>query len=282
MARDSRTPDSVSRRRRRSSSSSSSSSSDSDHRQSSSSRKTKSKRSRSRSRTNSKDGSRSRKKRSSRSSSRDRRRRHYRSRSRSRSRGTSSNSSSISHSRSSGNKKELRTSSDKSRHATSDTGTHFKNMSPEEQLKSKMQMALKAAAEADAQLREKGILPNGRICINSVKDTIPVPTTSNGADNLTIQEQINRVQAIDLINAPGFAPQEFYSDRQVSNHGSTDHSNYDAQLTTKLLGNPVIEKLMQNELAHENLFADKEIRQEKWVRKLYTMRLKKLNGEAMS
>jgi len=138
-------------------------------------------------------------------------------------------------------------------------------------------MALKAAAEADAQLREKGVLTSRNR-----------PTKEKTSEPLSFQEQINRSDAINQINAPGFAPQDFISNadklqtNDPSGSSATDLFSYDNQQANKSSITATMEKLVQCELAHENLFANKELRQEKWVRRLYTMRQKRLNGDVMS
>lgn len=154
-------------------------------------------------------------------------------------------------------------------------------------------MALKAAAEADAQLRQKGILPPGgkKPDLNS-KDKLP----SAKAEERTVQEQFYRAQAIDSINAAGFEPQAFISDRSLPRaKNATSHpddhsavifgSNLESKAVenrVKLTPNAVLDQLMKDQLIHENLFADMAAKQERWVRKLYNMRQKRLNGEIMS
>lgn len=172
--------------------------------------------------------------------------------------------------------------------AEADTIVKVSDLSPEEQLKIKMQLALKAAAEADAQLREKGILPAG----NETKEK-----AVTAAPLLTVQEQISRAQAIDVINAPEFQPQEFKSKKSLPkgsslvNSPADDHSTaiFGSNMESKVIEdrivtkpNVILDRLVRDQLVHENLFADATAKQERWVKKLYSMRQRRLNGEAMS
>lgn len=171
----------------------------------------------------------------------------------------------------------------------------YEAKSPEEQLKLKMQLALKAAADADAALREQGILLGKGKAWNYEEEEEKLASTR--LPQLSGIEQMDRAKALDAINAPGFQQASFRTgSKSVTPSQAGDKlslGNHDAAMfgvgtDPNIPGidgfgiaaptNIVIDK---DSIAHENLFVDSSIKEERWIRKLMFMRQRKLNGEAM-
>lgn len=147
-------------------------------------------------------------------------------------------------------------------------------------LKQKVQQAIKAAANASAELREKGLL----------SDVTPLTTS--------ISDQLKRSQAIDDINAQSFVQQEFISSRQTNKTitpKSEDTFDKDSHmsaifgLAAPKLGlnansaDASIKKLESwkenpEMLVHESLFVDQTGKQERWLKKLFMMRKKQITS----
>uniref|UniRef100_T1IW16 Uncharacterized protein n=1 Tax=Strigamia maritima TaxID=126957 RepID=T1IW16_STRMM len=169
--------------------------------------------------------------------------------------------------------------------------------STEDQLKMKMQLALKAAADADALLRQQGLLTAkakewGR---NSEQDNTKLPKPENKWPKeppLSVKEQIDRAKALEEINAPEFQSQAFVSgiplsvlaketERVFDTHDSAIFGGVtDPNLMT--VPKPAASSASKNVcIAHENLFANIEMKEEKWIKKLMLMRQRKLNVVAI-
>ncbi|KAH7961281.1 hypothetical protein HPB52_006674 [Rhipicephalus sanguineus] len=80
-----------------------------------------------------------------------------------------------------------------------------------DKLKQKIQQVIKAAATANAELRERGLLPSGSSKEGAAGSGASTPPS--------VLEQLERARLIDDINAPSFSQQSFVSRRE---HGKKD------------------------------------------------------------
>ncbi|KAG1659948.1 Serine/Arginine-related protein 53 [Nymphon striatum] len=140
-------------------------------------------------------------------------------------------------------------------------------LTPEEQLKQKMQKALKAAADADAQLRGIGALEPK----NEPESELPA--------SLSISSQISRANAIEEISSTEFRPRNF-----VSSRGAPKHEEESSGHETAIFGKAIVSTdigstlntnvliLDENNLADEKLFLNVDKKKERWLKKLAEMR----------
>ncbi|KAG1659947.1 Serine/Arginine-related protein 53 [Nymphon striatum] len=141
------------------------------------------------------------------------------------------------------------------------------DLTPEEQLKQKMQKALKAAADADAQLRGIGALEPK----NEPESELPA--------SLSISSQISRANAIEEISSTEFRPRNF-----VSSRGAPKHEEESSGHETAIFGKAIVSTdigstlntnvliLDENNLADEKLFLNVDKKKERWLKKLAEMR----------
>lgn len=148
-------------------------------------------------------------------------------------------------------------------------------------------MALKAAADADAQLREQGVLTGqfgGRKWEPDDVDKEQQPVRS-------FKEQLDRAKAIDEINAPGFDAKPFMTGTILTPSAEEEKEKLEHHDAAIFGTNPNVESRISDKLdlsdldkdniAHENFFIDPAIKEERWIKKLMNMRQRQLNGEAM-
>lgn len=139
-------------------------------------------------------------------------------------------------------------------------------MTPSEQARIRMQVALKAAAAADEKI--KGHSEESRSSIN-------------------IHDQMKYSQAVQDIESSGFMATSFKSSRgeRKEDKGLKDEFLFGTAAELKLdpsQRKPVIVDVETDELAHPNFYTDPEEKMERWIQKLTTMRRRKLEGEAIS
>ncbi|KAG8228589.1 hypothetical protein J437_LFUL009294 [Ladona fulva] len=167
-------------------------------------------------------------------------------------------------------------SASSSREAAPNTGASGR--SSEDQLSAKLQAAIRAAQSADQLLRQQGVL-------------LPPPqsTNSNSAQSKTSQPSTNRVivvsdhndpAALDEINAPGFVQHNF-----VSNGRSETYSEQAAGIISTVVSATLASKndsaADKDSLFHPNLLVNSQVKMDKWVKKLFTLRQKAINGEPL-
>jgi len=169
-------------------------------------------------------------------------------------------------------------------------GSKYDDMSPEDKLKLQLQKALEAAAHADAQLREQGVLAGSKGSTTAsqarAKLQHEVETDRKPPASLSIGEQMSRAKTVLDMDAPGFQQQTFTSSRSTS--GSKSKSSDSAfgtagefeQEDSKSSVQAALRKIPDG-LAHDNLYGDEKARQEKWVRKLLAMRQRKANSTSV-
>lgn len=174
-------------------------------------------------------------------------------------------------------------------------------MKEEEVLKLKLQQALKAAANADAELREKGLLQNTITTTISTATTTTITNNQNQKSNIaSVADQIKRVHAIEEINSPNFTQHSFVSGHSTTKSEKSDNNGdihtaamfglsvYHPLSTEIPVSNTGMNKSMRDvwkndpeKLAHENLFEDLEVKTERWKKKLIALRRKKINTEQL-
>lgn len=138
---------------------------------------------------------------------------------------------------------------------------------------------MKAAANADAELREKGLLSE----TFQEKKSPEKPEEAS----VSIVDQIKRAQIIDEINSSEFVQKEFISSSQWGkNKTEVNSSSTSVNVVVTVPGDVNFKvddswKANPEKLAHPNLFDDPEVKMKKWVTKLAAIRQKKLNGIAI-
>lgn len=150
---------------------------------------------------------------------------------------------------------------------------------PVESLQEKMKKALEAAANADAQLREQGIL-----------------TSMTKNEILTQKEEKERQKKLAAIEKEGFRMQSFQSSAQTGktnqtqqpvygisrdlNHDSAIFSSTDTtilQNTAKYLDS--VQPKKNGKLASDFLSASKEEKEERWFQRIKALRKQRLEGK---
>ncbi|KAK8760819.1 hypothetical protein V5799_027910 [Amblyomma americanum] len=150
-----------------------------------------------------------------------------------------------------------------------------------DQLKQKIQQVIKAAANANAELRERGLLPSG-----SSKEAAATSSSSP-----SVMEQMERARLIDDINAPSFSQQAFVSRRdhckkdaassskEVDNHAAAIFGSFESLMAASKEVVPLSNWREKPELLiHESLKEAPEVKLERWRKKLAAERRKRLNG----
>uniref|UniRef100_A0A2R5LE72 Putative transcriptional coactivator caper rrm superfamily protein n=1 Tax=Ornithodoros turicata TaxID=34597 RepID=A0A2R5LE72_9ACAR len=166
-------------------------------------------------------------------------------------------------------------SSKSSKHSSTDSFP--KNISDSDRLKMKIQQVIKAAANANAELREKGLLSE-----DAARAKLAAPSVS---------EQIERAKIIDEINAPSFSQQAFVSRRkdekkdsnkEVDEHTAAIFGSFESLVSATKEVVPLCNWREKPELlVHENLLESQEIKIERWCKKLAAERRKRVNGVAL-
>lgn len=139
----------------------------------------------------------------------------------------------------------------------------------------KIQQVIKAAANANAELREKGLL--GEESVN-----VGAPT---------IAEQIERAKIIDEINAPSFSQQAFVSrkkdekkdtSKEVDEHTAAIFGSLESLVLATKEVVPLCNWREKPELlVHENLMESLDAKIERWCKKLAAERRKRVNGATL-
>ncbi|XP_045199637.1 serine/Arginine-related protein 53-like [Mercenaria mercenaria] len=141
----------------------------------------------------------------------------------------------------------------------------FAEMTPAEQAKIRMHMALKAAAAADEKLK-------GDV------------TKSHSSTSL--HDSMAFSQAIQDIESSSFAASSFKSsrgDRKEEKSVKDDFTFGTAgELKLDSQRKPVLVDVENEDLAHPSLYTDPEEKLDQWIQKLAAMRRKKLEGEALT
>lgn len=136
---------------------------------------------------------------------------------------------------------------------------------------------MKAAANADAELREKGLL----------SEAAREKKSPEKPDEVSVADQIKRAQIIDEINSSEFVQKEFISSSQWGENKTEvnpSSTSVNAVVTVPSDVNFKVDdswKTNPEILAHPKLFEDPEAKMKKWVTKLAAIRQKKLNGIAV-
>lgn len=137
--------------------------------------------------------------------------------------------------------------------------------STEEQLQAKLQRAIKAAQSADDQLRQQGLLTGG----SSRKEDLH-------QDSVT---PVYQASVLDEINDPSFVPKHFSSSKSVVSQVS-ETSVIDLTTDAVLSGVQATED--PESIFHTSLAQDPQMKLDRWVKKLFHMRQKAINGEPLA
>lgn len=150
-------------------------------------------------------------------------------------------------------------------------------MNDADRLKLKIQQVMKAAANANAELSKKGLLPKG-----SSNQTSTPPT---------MQEQLERARMIEDINAPSFSQQVFVSRagkkdggslKEVDNHTAAIFGSLETLVAANKEVVPLCNWREKPELlVHDNLMESSEAKLERWRKKLAAERRKRINGVSL-
>lgn len=154
-----------------------------------------------------------------------------------------------------------------------------------DQLKQKIQQVIKAAATANAELRERGFLSAG----TSGGQGAAAAGSSPGP---TVLEQMERARLIEDINAPSFSQQAFVSRRdqankkeasgaskEVDNHAAAIFGSFESLVAAAKEVVPLSNWREKPELLiHDSLREAAEVKMERWRKKLAAERRKRLNG----
>ncbi|XP_069698526.1 serine/Arginine-related protein 53-like isoform X2 [Periplaneta americana] len=141
--------------------------------------------------------------------------------------------------------------------------------STEEQLRAKLQRAIKAAQSADDQLRQQGLLTGGSIRKEDLHREPVIPMYPGNV--------------LDEINDSSFVQKRFVSSKSIGNQVSTDTPIID--LTEDSV--PTVHTVPQvvedpESIFHTSLSVDPQAKLDKWVKKLFHMRQKAINGEPLA
>ncbi|KAI0240688.1 hypothetical protein LSAT2_008566 [Lamellibrachia satsuma] len=143
----------------------------------------------------------------------------------------------------------------------------FDNMTPAEQAQARLRLALKAAAAADKQLKDQGLLAGN------------VPHKTEAAI-LSLAEQQSRAQAINDIESDTFVPAMFKSTRGQSSSQTPDvNTSHDSAIfglssASKTTNIGAIVCMKMESIMHPNLYVSSEEKMERWKEKLGRMRKK--------
>ncbi|XP_026293103.1 serine/arginine-rich splicing factor 4-like [Frankliniella occidentalis] len=129
---------------------------------------------------------------------------------------------------------------------------------PEEALTERLQKAIWAAKTADQQLRNQGL-------IGARKEVDPT---------FMVLEAINRSNLLDEINSDGFSPRQFTSGAKRDEY----------PIVVDLASQPAVPPPAQvkqdpKAIFHSSLLVDEPQRLERWIKKLYSIRQRAINGE---
>lgn len=157
-----------------------------------------------------------------------------------------------------------------------------------DKLKQKIQQVIKAAATANAELRERGLLPSGSSKEGAAGSGASTPPS--------VLEQLERARLIDDINAPSFSQQSFVSRREhgkkdsaagiskvVDNHAAAIFGSFESLVSAAKEVVPLSNWREKPELLiHPKLKEATEVKLERWRKKLAAERRKRVNGTTTS
>lgn len=157
-----------------------------------------------------------------------------------------------------------------------------------DKLKQKIQQVIKAAATANAELRERGLLPSGSSKEGAAGSGASTPPS--------VLEQLERARLIDDINAPSFSQQSFVSRRDhvkkdsaassskiVDNHAAAIFGSFESLISAAKEVVPLSNWREKPELLiHPKLKEQTEVKLERWRKKLAAERRKRVNGTTTS
>lgn len=142
-------------------------------------------------------------------------------------------------------------------------------MTPAEQAKVRMQMALKAAAAADEKIKEQQ-----QINYKSVK-----------TEDKSFEEQLKFSSAVSEIESSSFNPSSFKSSRSDKKDQAPKSEEFlfgtAAEFKPDMITRHTFVIEDPDNLAHPNLHVDPQEKLERWIQKLTAMRKRKLEGEAI-
>lgn len=139
-------------------------------------------------------------------------------------------------------------------------------MMPSEQARIRMQMALKAAAAADEKL--KGDIPRSH----------SYPSLQ---DSMAFSQAVQDIESSAFVSSSfksnrGDKIKEEKSDRDEFVFGTAGELKLDSQRK------PILLDIENEDLADPSLYTDPEEKLDRWIQKLYAMRRRKLEGDALT
>lgn len=159
----------------------------------------------------------------------------------------------------------------------------LEHLSPAEQAKATLQMVLQAAAKADEALRAKE---------KSEEDA----QKRKEEDQAILIEQAQRVKEFEAIESDSFIPQAFRSSRDNKASTESTETKHDSAIlgtgTLDLFAEEketdistiptAIKYLDDNSVAHPNLYIEKAEAEEKWFKRLTSLRQERLMGSPVA
>ncbi|XP_075058155.1 serine/Arginine-related protein 53 isoform X2 [Mixophyes fleayi] len=159
----------------------------------------------------------------------------------------------------------------------------LEHLTPAEKAKATLQMVLQAAAKADEALRAKE---------KNEEDA----KKRKEEDQLLLVDQVKRVKEIEAIESDSFIPQMFRSSRDTKTSAESSETKHEAAIlgtgTSDLFGDEkeadiatiptAIKYLDDNSIAHPNLYIEKAEAEEKWFRRLTSLRQERLMGSPVA
>lgn len=136
---------------------------------------------------------------------------------------------------------------------------------------------MRAAQSADQLLRQQGVLlpPPQSTSSNSASKGPP----ANSNRNILVSDHADP-GALDEINAPGFVQHNFVSNGRVETL-SEQAAGIISTVVTATLSNKNDSTSEKDSLFHPNLLVNSQVKMDKWVKKLFTLRQKAINGEPL-
>ncbi|XP_072111559.1 serine/Arginine-related protein 53 isoform X3 [Mobula birostris] len=157
----------------------------------------------------------------------------------------------------------------------------LEHLSPAEQAKARLQLVLQAAAKADEVLK--------------AKEKKEEDAKKKKEQETTIEEQVKRVKSIEAIESDFFVQQTFRSNRDVKKTQEPTEAKHEIAVLSNRATDLNIEIKQEvdyvpsaikyqddDSVAHPSLFIDKKEAEEKWFKRLITLRQEKLMGSPVS
>ncbi|XP_071453758.1 serine/Arginine-related protein 53-like [Hetaerina americana] len=152
--------------------------------------------------------------------------------------------------------------------------------SSEDQMSAKLQAAKRAAQTADQLLRQQGVLlPSPQLPTSSYNTSAKPLASSNLSRNINVSEHTDP-GALDEINAPGFVQRTFVSNGRVET-SSEQAADIISSVVANTLASKVDPSSEKDSLIHPNLLVNSQVKMDKWVKKLFSLRQKAINGEPL-